>query len=471
VTHNLLKDSLIYTSGNVVARGLSFIMQVTVWSNLFPPDVYGQIAYCYVFISFMAVLLPFGTDAAFMNYFVREKEKAAYLTNTMIFIVLMGLVFVGLSFLFRHNIAVLAIRSDAPKLLSLSLLILFFDILNNQGILYLRAENRAGLSVLLMNIEIFIRFSLLLLLVTAFSNRIEYILWANVVSSCILAITLLFIMAPTFRFSSISAGTMKQLLFFGLPFMISGLFDRTIELADRRLLGYFAGDETVGLYVACYTVAVLIRLIVYSFNAGWQPYFLREIDREEGRERLERIHIQTGAVFIVLWFLGSLWLPDIVRIPIGGGRHILNAAYWEGIPVIPVIMGAYVMMGLYFLQLPGIYYRKKTGMNAVFMGSAAVVNIILNLLLIPRMGMMGAAIATASAYAVMAASIRIWNGRYSAVRQGSIKMLILIAVSAGIYLLSAGADLSLTGKALVSVVYLTGMYLIQPLRLSSVLRK
>ncbi|MBW6457760.1 MAG: oligosaccharide flippase family protein, partial [FCB group bacterium] len=68
MTRNLLKDSLIYTSGNVVARGLSFIIQVTVWSNLFPPEVYGQIAYCYVFISFMAVILPFGTDAAFMNY-------------------------------------------------------------------------------------------------------------------------------------------------------------------------------------------------------------------------------------------------------------------------------------------------------------------------------------------------------------------------------------------------------------------
>jgi O-antigen/teichoic acid export membrane protein len=471
VRTDLFRNSLIYTSGNVLARGLSFIIQVTVWSNLFPPEVYGQIAYCYVFISFMSVLLPFGTDAAFMNYYVRKEQKAAYLSNTLMFIMLMALAFVALSFLFRHTLTPLALRSDSVLLLNLSLIILFFDILNNQGILYLRAENRAAMSVLLLNIEIIVRFILLILLISVLSNRIEYILWANVVSSMVLSLILLVIMMPQLRFSLLSRKILKQLFVFGIPFMIAGLFDRTIELADRRLLGYFKGDETVGLYVACYTIAVLIRLVVYSFNAGWQPFFLREIDREEGRARLERIHIQTGSVFIILWFLGSIWLPDIVRIPIGEGRHILNAAYWEGLPVIPVIMGAYVMMGLYLLQLPGIYYRNKTGMNALFMGAGALVNILMNLLLIPKMGMMGAAIATASAYALMAFAIRVWNGQFSAVRKGSVKIILMIAVSAGMYLLSLAAGLSMTGKILVTVVYLTGMYLIQPLRLSSIIRK
>ncbi|MCF7833378.1 MAG: oligosaccharide flippase family protein [Candidatus Marinimicrobia bacterium] len=469
--HRLLKHSVIYTTGNILARGLNFIIQVTIWSNLFPPEVYGQVAYCFVFISFMAVILPFGFDAAFMNYYVRKDEKAAYLKNTIVFMMILALAFIGMAFLFRNTLSPLAIRNDSMTLFSLSLAILFFDILNNQGILYLRAENRAVLSVVLQNIEIVIRLILLLLLVSVFSKNIQYILWANAASSLVLFISLIFIMLPAMKGAKISTRIMKELFFFGLPFMVAGLFDRTIELADRRIVGYFMGDEATGLYVASYTVAVLIRLLVYSFNAGWQPYFLREVDKEEGRVKLEKIYLQTGVIFVVIWFLASLWVPELVKIPLGQGRYILHASYWEGIPIIPVIMGAYVMMGLYLLQLPVLYHKNKTGMNAVFMGIGAALNLGLNLVLIPKMGLMGAAIATAVAYTAMALSIRLWAVKRSDIRQKNGKLLLLGAISIAVFLLVQLLDLSLWWKFPVSILYITLVWLIQPVKVKELLKK
>ena len=462
---------MIYTSGNILARGLNFIIQVTIWSNLFPPDVYGQVAYCYVFISFMAVILPFGFDAAFMNYYVRKDEKAAYLKNTIVFMMIMALAFVGLAFVFKNTISPLAIRNDSTTLFSLSLAILFFDILNNQGILYLRAENRAVLSVVLQNIEIVIRLVLLLLLVSAFSKEIQYILWANAASSLVLFIALILIMLPAMKGAKISSRIMKELFFFGLPFMVAGLFDRTIELADRRLVGYFMGDEATGLYVASYTVAVLIRLLVYSFNAGWQPYFLREVDKQEGRVKLEKIHLQTGVIFIAIWLLASLWVPELVKIPLGHERYILNASYWEGIPIIPVIMGAYVMMGLYLLQLPVLYHKNKTGMNAVFMGMGAALNLGLNIILIPKMGLMGAAIATAAAYTTMALSIRLWAVKRSDIRQKNGKLLLVGAISIAVFLLVHLLKLSLWWKLPVSLLYAGLIWLIQPVNVRDLIKK
>jgi len=466
----LLKHSLIYTSGNMLARGLNFIIQVVIWSNLFPPGAYGQIAYCYVFISFVAVILPFGFDAAFLNFYLRKRSPSVYLTNTLAFVLGAGLLFTAFAFLFRHSLDMIAIRADAPRLLSLSLLILFFDLLNNQGILYLRAGERAGLSVVLLNIEIILRLILLVLLVTAFSARIEYILWANVLSSGVLFLVLIAVMMPQIRLSGLSGRVMKEMMVFGLPFMAAGIFDRTIELADRRLLGHFMGDATVGAYVACYTVAVLLRLLVYSFNAGWQPFFLREIDKKGGMERIERIYVQTAGIFVAVWFLASLWLPDIVRIPLGGDLHILNSAYWSGIGIIPVIMGAYVMMGLYFLELPGIYYHKRTGMNAVFMGLGALVNIVLNLILIPRAGMLGAAFATASAYAAMAVAIRLWNIRRTSIPRGHLRIVALMLISAASYALLAIPETPLILRIAASLLYLVIFFTIIPLRFS-VLKK
>ncbi|MDD3094916.1 MAG: oligosaccharide flippase family protein, partial [Candidatus Marinimicrobia bacterium] len=94
MAHKLLRHSLIYTGGNIAARGLNFLIQITVWSNIFTPADYGQIAYCYVFISFMAVILPFGLDAAFMNFYLRRKEKNAYLSNVYLLVFALAAFFV-----------------------------------------------------------------------------------------------------------------------------------------------------------------------------------------------------------------------------------------------------------------------------------------------------------------------------------------------------------------------------------------
>jgi O-antigen/teichoic acid export membrane protein len=434
---------MIYTGGNVLARGLNFIIQVTIWSNLFPPDAYGQIAYCYVFISFMAVILPLGLDAAFMNYYVRGGKKANYLKNTLFLILSLAAVFSLIAILFRHTLAPLVIRVDSGKLFILSLGILFFDIINNQGLLYLRAEGKA----------------------------IQYILWANLASSGTIFLIFLFILLPRMKGAKLSGVILSELLVFGMPFLLSGIFDRTVELADRRLIGYFLGDEATGLYVASYTVAVLMRLLVLSFNAGWQPYFLNEIDKEGGRQKLETIFNRTGIIFVAVWFIASVWLPELVRIPLGQGRYILHPSYWEGMSVIPVIMGAYVMMGLYFLQLPDLYHQKKTALNALFIGIGAALNLILNLILIPRMGIMGAAIATAVAYLAMFLGLRLW--RYLRMDQKHVqgKMVIIMVLSMTIFIIMQIIEIQTVTKILITLGYMGLVYAIQPVRIKDIFKR
>lgn len=469
VSRRLLKDSIIYTGGNILSRGLNFIIQVAIWSNLFPPESYGQLAYCYVFISFMAVILPFGLDAAFMNYFVRRDNKSAYLKNTIFLISTIAVSFILLAMLFRQQLAPLAIRQDSGKLLALSLGILFFDIINNQGLLYLRAEGKALFSVILQNIEIIVKLGLLLLLVSALTKDIQYILWSNLASSGLIFVIFLFILIPKMRGAKVSKTILKELLIFGLPFLISGIFDRTIELSDRRLIGYYLGDNATGLYVASYTVAVLMRLLIYSFNAGWQPYFLSKIDEDGGKETVEKLYSRTGTIFIAVWFIASVWLPLLIKIPFLG-RYLLHPSYWDGIKIIPVIMGAYVAMGLYFLQLPALYYYKKTALNALFIGVGALVNIILNVILIPLFGIVGAAAATLMAYFIMAILLRLWVINKSKFVKIDFKLPIIVGISLILFLNICLVNTSLFVKILVTVIYLIVILLIHPLKLRNLLK-
>ena len=453
MSKRLLKDSMIYTGGNVLARGLNFIIQVTIWSNLFPPEAYGQLAYCYVFISFMSVILPFGMDAAFMNYYVRGDNKAAYLKNTLFVISTVAISFVLVALLLKNQLAPLILRQDSARLMTLSLGILFFDIINNQGLLYLRAEGKALLSVIIQNIEILVRLILLILLISTLTKDIQYILWANLGSSGLIFIIFIILLIPKMKDAHISKDILKELMIFALPFLISGLFDRTIELADRRMIGYYLGDSATGLYVASYTVAVLMRLLVYSFNAGWQPYFLSKIDQKGGREELEDIYTRTGIILISVWFLAAVWLPLIIKIPLGQGRYILHPNYWEGISIIPIVMAAYVSMGLYFLQLPALYHHGKTGLNAVFIGIGAAINIILNVLLIPLLGIIGAAVATLIAYASMASLMRIWALSKSDAVQKDFKLPTMVGLAMILYVNLGLIENSILVKVLISVIY------------------
>ncbi len=462
MSKRLLKDSMIYTGGNVIARGLNFIIQVTIWSNLFPPEAYGQLAYCYVFISFMAVILPFGMDAAFMNYYVRGKDKASYLKNTLFFISIIAMIFVLFALIFKQRLSPLFLRTNAAELFVLSLAILFFDILNNMGMLYLRAEGKAISSVVLQNIEIIVRLVLLLMLIFFVGENIKYILWANVGSSALLFSIFMILLLPRIRGAVISKDVIKELLIFALPFLISGIFDRTIELADRRLIGYYMGDEATGLYVASYTVAVLMRLLVYSFNAGWQPYFLSRIDKEGGREELESLYTRAGIIFISVWFLAAVWVPILIKIPIGHNRYVLHPSYWEGISIIPVIMGAYVAMGLYFLQLPSLYYYKRTGLNAVFIGIGAAVNVILNIILIPVLGIIGAAVSTLVSYGTMASIMRIWVLSKTKIVHQDFKLPGVVGLALILYINLGLLPIGLGAKALVSLIYVVIVIFLMP---------
>jgi len=182
---------------------------------------------------------------------------------------------------------------------------------------------------------------------------------------------------------------------------------------------------------------------------------------------MEKIYMRTAGLLMLFWVLASLWMPEIIRIPLGSGRHILNEAYWSAIPVIPVIMGAYVLMGLYFLELPGIYYRNKTYLNALFMGIAALVNIGLNVLLIPHYGMMGAALATAAAYAVMAALIRLWNIKNTPIKRGNIKLLLMAGLSLGSYLLLQAGFINTGTRIAGSLIYAALMYVLMQLTMDN----
>ncbi|HTY58644.1 MAG TPA: polysaccharide biosynthesis C-terminal domain-containing protein, partial [Bacteroidota bacterium] len=134
---------------------------------------------------------------------------------------------------------------------------------------------------------------------------------------------------------------------------------------------------------------------------AWRPFFLSHAAEPGAKALFARALTYSVAAMTAVFLAVAMFIGDIVRIRIFG-RYIIHPDYWGGLSIVPVVLVAYMFLGIYNNLVAGVYIEKKTQRLPAITLAGAVVNVGANFLLIPLMGMMGGAVATLLAYAVMA---------------------------------------------------------------------
>lgn len=185
---------------------------------------------------------------------------------------------------------------------------------------------------------------------------------------------------------------LSPLFAFGLPMLPALLCRKILEIADRYIIPQYHGMETLGVYVMGAKVANIIDIALLTpFLFAWQPYFYSHADNPDAPD----IFASVTLYFLMLLCTGFLILyatRDQLLSFLGGGK------YSKAGPVVTVLALSAVFNGVQYCISPGIHIRRKLVQEMMVMIAAAVVNLVLNFLLIPSHGGMGAAVATASAY-------------------------------------------------------------------------
>jgi O-antigen/teichoic acid export membrane protein len=182
----------------------------------------------------------------------------------------------------------------------------------------------------------------------------------------------------------------RYALSISLPLIAHGLSSMVFGQSDRLMLRYMVGDVQAGLYSWAYNFSLVISSIWSSVNAIWTPYYfelLQNGDIKRTKEHLDnfnRFYCGTSIGFVLL-------TPEVYR-------TLAPEAYWDGLHIVPLVVLAYYFNHLYSFPANYEFYRKKTKWIAVGTTMASVVNIVLNLLMIPHMGQIGAALATTISY-------------------------------------------------------------------------
>ncbi len=417
----------------MLTRIVSFLL-LPIYTNVFDQTQNGIIALAYAFLGFMMIILPYGTDAALLNFYLKdEKERKSYFTNAYFMVLCSNLVILGLIFLVRGNLAPLILRINEPNVFVWCLVILFLDTLNALPLLLMRAEGRPMTYVSFSLLNVGLMMGLNILLVVRLRMGITGIFYSNIITSMLIWIGLLPLVLQRLNLQALSGKYMRRLLRYGLPFLPSGIFAMTLDLADRWLLEYYTDIETVGLYGVGYKLAAIMLIFVLAFNAAWQPFFLQHRHESNAPAIFAKVAIWAVGGLAFCWLFFSLWMNQIVHIQIAG-RHLIGPQFWAGTGITPLIMLAYFFQALYLLQLPGVFILEKTKWEPAFRGFGAGSNIILNILLIPRWGLTGAAVATVLAYLGMVLAIWIYNRKHYPIRYNWGKLGTMIGVTALAYL-------------------------------------
>ena len=409
----LTKDTAVYGISTILGRFLNFIL-VPFYTNVFATAEYGVITTVYAYIAFFNIIYIYGMDAAYMKYaFMKdERNPRTVFSTSFLFISLTSFIFSTLIVIFGRNISsALDIPAEDFPIMTYVSLILLFDALAIIPFNYLRLKRNARKFALIKTLNIMVNVFLNLILILKFKMGIEAVFISNLVASMLTLVALLPEFAGNLS-SKINLSYLGELLKFGIPYLPAGMASMVVQVIDRPILQRMTDESAVGIYQANYKLGIFMMLYVSMFQYAWQPFFLSSSKDKNAKELFSKVLTYFLIVGSIILVVISLFVEDIVKIPLLHNRTLIAAAYWGGVNIIPVVLLAYLFNGMYVNFTAGIFIEGKTKYLPYITGLGALANIVVNILLIPYMGIMGAAIATLASYIAMAFALYFVSRRF-----------------------------------------------------------
>ena len=395
--------TIIYTIGFLGLRALSFIL-LPLYTNLLTTQQAGILFMIYTILAFFNTIYNRGMDSALLKFF-RELSEKTIISTSILYSGIYGIILSIVLLLFYYCAYYFEIfhLNDISAYIGLFLvIILFCDMLSSRCMHIVRLQNKPWyyLIVSFVNVlsSIVLNMYFIITLSLGLNGAILALLYVSIIQLAIL-LPYIYNQISINKFDKNLLIKMKQ---FSWPFLPAAIFFILIELSDRWFIGLLSQNTTadVGLYGAGYKIGSIILLIVRGFNLSWQPYYLKESHTKKSIKRFGEIGTDFINLMIFFSTLILLLHPIILQNKIFG-IYLMGESFWPGLTIIPIILLSYIFYGVFILQMPSIYLKNKQNWAPILWGTGFIVNCILNILLIPAFGFLGAAISTLISYFTM----------------------------------------------------------------------
>jgi len=413
----LTRHSAVYGVGHIITRLVNFLL-LPLYTNVLSTEDFGATQIVYTFIAVMTILYTFGIDAAFLRYYIlcEDKRRQKTLFSVAFWTVAVAvLCFTSAILIFAKPIdAFLITKGDYNHFFKYAAFILGFDALTALPFLLLRALEKSMLYTALKFVNVIINVCLNVYLIVYQQMGAEGMLIANLWASgtTFLLTGFLWLKQLSFTFDF---NELKTMIKFGLPFLPATLSVVILDLIDRPIIERLAGLEATGIYSANAKLGMFMALLVTAFRFAWHPFFLSTAKQEGAKAIFSKVLTYVTLLNAAIFLLLCLFIADIVQISIGGFT-LLGKSYWSGLNVAPPILLSYLFYGMYVNFMVGVYLKEKTKYLPLITLSGMFVNIIVNLIAIPKIGILGAAWARLSGHLVMCVMLYFFAQRFYPIR-------------------------------------------------------
>lgn len=407
---------------------------------------YGKVSLIFSWFVLFNVVLAYGMETAFFRFFNKEEDKNKIVGTSSISLIISSLGFFAIAYVFKDAIA--AFTGIKTEYIALVIWILLLDALVIIPFAWLRANEKPvkyaiiKIANVLVNIGLNLFFLLWLKNLANGSNiwesiyvsefEINYIFIANLIASGLtLLIMLPFYTKITYSFDS---KLWKQMMRYAIPVLIAGVAFSINETFDRILLKWLLpegiADKEIGMYSACYKLALFMTLFATAYRLGIEPYFFKHAKEENPQKNYARI-LEYFVIFGAVILLSVVVFVDLIK-PI----IIRDEPYWEAMWIVPIILIANFCLGIYHNLSVWYKITDRTKFGAYISGLGAIITLGLNLWLIPILSYKGSAIATLSAYGIMALLSFYFGRKYYPIPYNLKKIGSYLILSIGLSLLS-----------------------------------
>lgn len=385
----LAKDTAIYGLSSIVGRFLNYLL-VPLYTHVISAASggYGVVTNLYAYTALLLVVLTFGMETTFFRFMNDEKEEHDTVFSVAFGVIaLLTSVFLGLVFGFSSSVSSALGYADNPEYVQLMASVVALDALQALPFCHLRYRHKAMrfASLKLLFIAMNIGLNLLFFLVLGYRD----VLWVFALNLVCTGVITFFFIPDVLRIRwKFDRGLLRRMLSYSWPILVLGIMGILNQAADKMIFTLVYPDASVakvelGIYGSCVKVAMIMAMITQAFRYAYEPIVFAK-SKDSDKAEYYALGMKYFVIFTLLAFLAVMgYLPLL--------RYMVGSDYWAGLRVIPIVMAAEIMMGIYFNL--SFWYKliDKTYYGALFSMAGCLVLLAVNLWGIPRYSYMACA--------------------------------------------------------------------------------
>lgn len=398
----LFGETLIYGMGAILPRVITFILN-PILVYYIRPDDFAIFTNLYAWIAYINVLLTFGFETAFFRFSAEKEHIEKTFHTSFWFIFALALSFLVLVLAFGTPLSALMQYTETPEYLRWFAWIAFLDAITVIPFAWLRFHNKPIIYSTIRLSSVLVHFFALLALLVyiprqfsenfGLKNTVSFPFITNLLGSITMVILLLPVLKKIrwqFDFQ-----LFKRMIHYSVPIVLAGFAFQVNENWDKLVQIYQIPTTEAGAYGGCYKLAVLMTLFVTAYRMGIEPYFFKQMNTENAKEKYATV------TFFFTLFASVIAMSIIANIEWLKWLFIRNESYWLAIDIVPIIIIANLFFGIYYNLSTWYKVTDRTWMGTIFSSIGAFITISIHFFFLKKYGFIVSAWATFFAYFIM----------------------------------------------------------------------